>query len=156
MLTESTIIFLELDHLDHPALQSLWEGQRDYHGQLASPFAAGVGSRRFADRCAELRDKAQQLLVELAQDPVTGNYLAYSICTITAAGVGELDSLFVDAAYRGQGIGSLLMRRALAWMDTHGVCEKRICVAGGNEAVLAFYQQYGFFTRTYVMIQAPQ
>jgi GNAT superfamily N-acetyltransferase len=39
-----------------------------------------------------------------------------------------IDSLFVDAAYRGRGIGDMLMRRVLAWLDDIGVRTRRVCV----------------------------
>ncbi|HEY3379679.1 MAG TPA: GNAT family N-acetyltransferase [Armatimonadota bacterium] len=149
------IVFQTVATLDHPDVQSLWERQRAYHGQLASPFAAEVGARVYADRCAELLAKAQQghFRVELAQDAATEACIGYCITTVTAQAAGEIDSLFVDEAYRGQGIGDALLQRALVWMDELDVRVKRISVAGGNEAVLGFYQRHGFYARSHVLMQ---
>jgi GNAT superfamily N-acetyltransferase len=42
---------------------------------------------------------------------------------------GEIESVFVDDAYRSQGIGTDLGTRALAWLETNGSVRNRVTVA---------------------------
>jgi ribosomal protein S18 acetylase RimI-like enzyme len=66
---------------------------------------------------------------------------------------GEVESLFVDAAYRSEGIGSALVTRGLAWMDSFGVVRKQVSVSDGNEAAWEFYRKFGFYPRMTVLEQ---
>lgn len=40
---------------------------------------------------------------------------------------------------------SSILKSALEWMDGKSVNIKRIVVAAGNEDILSFYENYGFF-----------
>ena len=53
----------------------------------------------------------------------------------------------MEAAYRSKGIGTILMIRGLARVDTIGIVRKRVPVRDGNEAAWAFYRKSGFFPR---------
>ncbi|KAF5089114.1 Acetyltransferase (GNAT) family protein [anaerobic digester metagenome] len=66
---------------------------------------------------------------------------------------GEIDSIYVDEAWRSEGIGSRLMERALEWMDENHVKKRRILVANGNNEALEFYARYGFYHRATVLEQ---
>jgi ribosomal protein S18 acetylase RimI-like enzyme len=59
----------------------------------------------------------------------------------------KLNPFFIDADYRGLGIGDLLMQKALFWMDHEGVNAKILEVAAGNEGAFGFYARYGFLPR---------
>jgi ribosomal protein S18 acetylase RimI-like enzyme len=75
------------------------------------------------------------------------------VSAATAEGVGEIESIFVAAEFRGQGIANELMRRALDWLDAQGVHTKIIAVAVGNERAYAFYERFGFFPRLVMLKQ---
>ncbi len=77
--------------------------------------------------------------------------IGYCICTISAEGDGEIDSIFVENGYRRSGIGEELMRRALAWLDAEGAKRKIVAVAAGNEAAIPFYESFGFMPRMTVL-----
>ena len=79
--------------------------------------------------------------------------LGYCISSIDSSGVGEIESIFVDEACRGRGVGATLMEAALGWMDRVGVKGKRVVVVSGNEEVLAFYERFGFRAKNVEMIQ---
>jgi GNAT superfamily N-acetyltransferase len=63
--------------------------------------------------------------------------IAYCISTVSADGCGEVDSMFVEEHFRGAGVGSELVRCALAWLDSVGASSKVVTVAHGNERALA-------------------
>jgi GNAT superfamily N-acetyltransferase len=64
--------------------------------------------------------------------------IAYCISTVSADGCGEVDSMFVEEDFRKCGVGSELVRRPLAWLDSVGASSKVVTVAHGNERALAF------------------
>jgi ribosomal protein S18 acetylase RimI-like enzyme len=66
---------------------------------------------------------------------------------------GEIDSIFVDDAYRSCGIGSTLVSRALGWLDENGSTRNRVSVSEGNESVWNFYKKFKFYPRMTVLEQ---
>lgn len=120
-------------------VQPLWERQQEFHVSCTAHFAEDVRGRRFGERMAEVVGKARPdgLLVdvcywgggehdvakagraddaEAAQpDASAARAVGYCLSSVTADGVGEIDSLYVLDEFRRQGIGSELVRRALAW-----------------------------------------
>lgn len=137
--------------LIHP----LWEQLRAYHGQLASPFAGEMGRATFEARKQELLNKSTngKLHIELVNTTSDAADIAYCISTVSAEGQGEIDSLYVDARFRGQGIGSELIRHALTWLDGMGAMTKVVSVAYANEEALALYRRFGFQPRTVLLQQ---
>lgn len=67
--------------------------------------------------------------------------------------MGEVESLFVEPAYRSEGIGTVLVTRGLAWMNSIGAVRKRVSVGDGNETAWAFYRKFGFYPRMTVLEQ---
>jgi ribosomal-protein-alanine N-acetyltransferase len=79
----------------------------------------------------------------------------------------ELEGLFVDRAYRRQGIGTALVGACMAWAANAGATTVRLEVRASNAAALALYQRRGFvakgFRRAYysvpvedaVLLEAP-
>lgn len=62
-----------------------------------------------------------------------------------------MDSIYVEPEYRGQGIGRKLAESGLAWLKQQGCRHIDVLVAGGNEAVLPFYEKLGFCVRETVL-----
>jgi diamine N-acetyltransferase len=87
---------------------------------------------------------AGKLRIELVSVVSQTTDIAYCITTVSADGCGEIDSMFVEEHFRGCGIGSELVRRALGWLDSVGASSKVVTVAHGNERALAFYKRFGF------------
>ncbi|RPI39740.1 MAG: GNAT family N-acetyltransferase [Methanoregulaceae archaeon] len=62
--------------------------------------------------------------LDLVRDTITGRYIGYCVCSVSADKTGEVESFFVEAPYRLAGIGTTLLTRGLAGMDTLGAVRK--------------------------------
>ena len=69
------------------------------------------------------------------------------------SGTAEIDSIFVAEGYRGKGLGSRLLKGALDWIDEHDVKEVRSSVVWGNEEVLHFYEHFGLYPRSIMLLR---
>jgi GNAT superfamily N-acetyltransferase len=109
----------------------------------------------FEDRKLHFRDlhESGQLRLDLAMDTTSGTYIGYCVSSVSAEMAVEVESLFVDKAYSSAGIGTALVTRELAWMDSCGVVRKRVSVGCGNEDTGAFYRKFGFYPRMTVIEQ---
>ncbi len=133
-----------------PRIQPLWEALRARHAALSPRFAAEVAAKPFAARLAEWRARARtgELRVEVLARRPAGPEAGYCVVAGQAAEErGELDSLYVEPALRGQGVGSMLVRRALDWLEGKGIEHVSISVLFGNEPALRFYEKHGFYPR---------
>ena len=141
--------FVELGAEQLNLIRELWEKLNAHHVDLAPDFAARRRRRTFDIRLQEWRDiaRAGQLKIDFVKT-IGGRPIAYCVTTLTAQLDGEIDSLFVDPDVRGQGVGSELMRRGLAWLSACGAKSKLIVVAHGNEKALGFYARFGFKPNT--------
>ncbi len=146
---------LSADDLD--AVRPLWEQLRAHHARLPWPFAGEMHRFDFAARKQELLAKAAggKLRIELVSTAPAGVDIAYCISTVSAHGGGEVDSLFVEEGFRGRGIGSALVRQALAWLESAGATTTVVSVACANQEALALYQRFGFHPRTVLLQQLP-
>ncbi|MBN2392523.1 MAG: GNAT family N-acetyltransferase [Anaerolineae bacterium] len=134
------------------AIGPLWEELNAQHAAQSPHFGEDYAARTYAWRKAGLLKKDGDLRVELAQDADTGNVVGYCVSLVTDD-VGVIESIFIDADYREQGIGDALIQHALAWMDEYDVPMKRLVVATGNEQAFGFYVRYGFQPRHVVLQQ---
>jgi phosphinothricin acetyltransferase len=139
-------------------IRPLWNRICEHHRIRARTFRAFFESTTFDDRkahfarCAEAGD----LQVDLACDPATGRCVAYCVTSLSAERTGEIESLYVDEAYRSLGVGTALVRRALMWLDENGSIENRVSVAEGNEEAFPFYRRFGFYPRRTVLEQVRE
>jgi ribosomal protein S18 acetylase RimI-like enzyme len=141
-----------------PQIQPLWSALNQYHCSRSTHFKQHYLGMTFERRTAVLRRKAAggELHVELAVDVASGRGVGYVVCSINGEGVGEVESVFVEAAFRGIGVGGTLMRHALAWMTQKGAVAKIVEVSVGNEAAWGFYGRFGFLPRKTVLEQPRQ
>jgi diamine N-acetyltransferase len=131
---------VDADAID--AVRPLWEKLRAYYAALLDetpPFLFEPRKRGILAKAA-----AGKLRIELVSVVSQTTDIAYCITTVSADGCGEIDSMFVEEHFRGCGIGSELVRRALGWLDSVGASSKVVTVAHGNERALAFYKRFGF------------
>jgi GNAT superfamily N-acetyltransferase len=128
-----------------PRVRPLWEALNRHQCGLSTHFADRFAGFSFSFRETTFFGKAHRgaLRIELAFLPKVGD-AAYCVSSVLPDGDGEIDSLFVDARFRGRGIGSELVRRALDWMDGAGAGLRTVVVAEGNERARAFYARFGF------------
>ncbi|MCW4000447.1 MAG: GNAT family N-acetyltransferase [Candidatus Bathyarchaeota archaeon] len=138
-----------------PQIKPLWEALNLYHTSRSTHFKGHYRGMTFEKRVAVLLKKSVggELHLELALDQAAGRGVGYVVCSFGGEGVGEVDSVFVEEAYRGRGIGDKLMKNTLAWMEQRGALKKTVEVSVGNEAAWGFYGRYGFLPRKTVLEQ---
>lgn len=133
-------------------LEALWRRLNAHHRAQAPAFDAFYAARTWDERRAELLTKANagriRILVAFAKDRTP---LAYCVATVSAEGLGELDSLFVDESLRSRGLGQELAEHALRWMSDAGAQRKRVVVYSGNERAMGLYRRLGFAPRQVLM-----
>ena len=133
----------------------LWLELRSHHASLDPVWRDGLLAATFETRKAGLLAKSEggQLFVLLARSSDrAANVIAYCVCTVTAAGDGEVDSLFVAASHRRRGIGDALMSRAMAWLAGRATQSLAVEVMACNADALRLYERYGFRPRTVRML----
>jgi ribosomal protein S18 acetylase RimI-like enzyme len=135
------------------AVEPLWVKLRAYHSHLPWRFADGMLRFTFEPRKLEILTKAApgKLRIELVSAASDAADVAYCISTASASGRGEVDSIFVEESLRRHGIGSELIRHALAWLESVGASSKVVTVAYSNEEALALYKRFGFHPRTILL-----
>ncbi|MBN2164299.1 MAG: GNAT family N-acetyltransferase [Pontiellaceae bacterium] len=92
-----------------------------------------------------LRQENARVMVAEVDDQVVG------MCTIqilvsTAMGcaVGTVEDVVIDVSYRGQGIGSALMRELESWATQKGLARLQLQADRTNAPALCFYRQQGW------------
>jgi diamine N-acetyltransferase len=135
------------------SIRPLWIRLNEYHLRRSRSFRYHYEQMTFEDRKEHFLNLARGglLRVEIARDPDSGQDIGYCVTSLSAEKNGEIESIFVDEAYRGRQIGTTLARRALEWMQGHGAVRVRVSVAYGNEAALDFYRKSGFEPRMMVL-----
>lgn len=147
------------DELD--LIEPLWEGLAAHHrerAQVNAPvFLGEMNAMTFAVRRDALLEKNRDraLRFELAVEPVTGAHVGYCVASGAPCAIGEVESIFVDEAYRNRGIGGALLERALSWMEGIGTVEQALSVFAGNDRTLRFYDRHGFSPRFTVLVRRP-
>lgn len=136
----------------------MWEKLNLYHCDRSEHFKPHYRAMTFEKRKTAMLRKVGcgEMRVDMAVDEATGNSVGYIVSTIGSDNVGEIQSVYVNAAYRRMGIGATLMRSALAWMDEKAVAEKVVEVSVGNETAWEFYGQFGFKPRLTLLKQVKK
>lgn len=143
------IEFLEVapDRLE--LIRPLWSKLNRHHYVHTIGWKEHFSTFSFEARGKRFSDERKRLRIDIAKDRRTGNIVGYNISSIDPLGVGEIESIFVEEAYRGLHLGETLMRRGMEWLDGKGAHDITIVVAVGNEEALPFYERLGFRPRTY-------
>ncbi|HEX2944988.1 MAG TPA: GNAT family N-acetyltransferase [Clostridia bacterium] len=137
-----------------PQVGPLWYGLREHHSVISDYFSKSIKARSFEDRAEDFTKNADRTayMIELAKTGGADRAVGYCISSVGSDLTGEVESLFVDGAYRGLGIGEQLMKSSLAWMDEKGAKRKRVNMMAGNN-VLEFYERFGFKVRSMILEQ---
>jgi ribosomal protein S18 acetylase RimI-like enzyme len=133
----------------------LWEKLRAYHVACATDFSADMAAVTFSDRKKGLLEKAGAagLCVDRAVDRQSGSCVGYCVSSIDNRKRGEVESIYVEEAYRDKGIGAALMGRALDWLREQNAQSTVIYVVAGNEQAIGFYAHFGFRRRAVLLAQ---
>lgn len=154
----ATIVYTDTDQKCIDMIEPLWAQLNEHHRVLSPHFSSHYEKFTFEQRKNELLAKAARgtMHVSMAKDIDADRYVGYCVSSLVMDGdspAGEVESIFVEKAYRSSGIGDKLMKRALEWMDSMGATAKKVAVGAGNEGVLPFYARYGFYARMTVLEQ---
>lgn len=132
-------------------IKDLWEKNRLYHENTSEYFKELYRSICFEQRIkafSVFNEDALKITVAKSNDA----YIGYCISTIVD-GKGELESLHVDAAYRGAGIGKKLVTKHLEWMNEKKCKVIGVTVSQENASTIGFYKKLGFYPNTLYMQQ---
>ena len=154
----ANIDYIALGVEDLEVVGPLWLRLQEHHSERSTYFADHLRQvswdKRKEGLCRKARDG--QLRIDMVRDRDADRYVGYCLASLSPEQRGEIESIFIEAAYRRHGIGDTLMRRALQWLDAGGAKIKVLGVAVGNEEVLSFYRRYGFVPRTTILQQIPE
>jgi ribosomal protein S18 acetylase RimI-like enzyme len=142
------VAYLELGPESIDLIRPLWEQLNEHHLVRSRDFRGHYEQMTFEARKNDLLKKEHLHIILAVMDRTP---IGYCVCTISAEGDGEIDSIFVEDGYRRSGIGEELIRRAIAWLDACGAKKKIVAVAAGNEAAISFYESFGFVPRMTVL-----
>ncbi len=128
------------------AIGPLWKKLTLHHSGISTHFSGRFASMQFPERKHDLQEKAAAGKARIVIARAAGNKsIGYCVAAIDAKGHGEIESLYVEAVHRTQGIGTALVQRILKWFDTENVTSASVNVAVGNESAFRFYEQWGFY-----------
>jgi diamine N-acetyltransferase len=149
MTNSNPISYRQLEPEQLDLIRPLWEALRDFHTTVPNRFAPTVVGRPFEPRRLELCRKAVEgrLRIEIASVTADDSTIAYCVTSLSAAGAGELESLYVAPEFRRRGIAGRLVRSALDWLIECEAKTRRVVVFHGNDEALAFYTRIGFHPR---------
>lgn len=142
-------------------VRPLWKKLNALHAEKSPHFADAFDKRKFLERKEQLKNKAikGQLLVILTVTNADKR-IGYCVCSVDkesfvsgTAKVGEIDSMFILASYRRQGIGRKLVNRCMEWFEKKEVEKVVVSVGVGNEEVLKFYKSFGLLPRAILLEQ---
>jgi ribosomal protein S18 acetylase RimI-like enzyme len=131
---------IALDDIDQIA--GLWRQLEDMHVVYDAELGKERRYRDWAERRAELilLSSHMYLLQVLQDDEVHG----YCISTLTADGLGDVESIFVAEAKRGNGWGLRLLRNSLVWFDEAKAREVQLLVHPMKLRAIEVYRRLGF------------
>ena len=145
------IKYITTDHSGLDRIKALWEGLCKHHHERSKNFKERYATMTFESRKKDLYKKLGngEMFIELAVDSTSERSVGYCLSIIVSIPEleGEVESLYIDPAYRGKGIGDVFMKHAMEWLNSRNVKTKRIVVAAGNEEVYTFYAKYGFYPK---------
>ena len=136
-------------------IKLLWEELNEHHCQHSPNFKDHYNQMTFEKRKSDLLKKSLsgKMRVDLAVNEASECTVGYCVSSFNGEKTGEIESIFVDVAYRGFGIGDSLMKKTLGWMEQEGAVAKIVEVGVGNESAFSFYSRYGFLPRKTVLKQ---
>ncbi len=145
------IEMFDISYGEVEVIKDLWEKNRLYHENTSEHFKDLYRCMNFEERIkafSVFSEEAIKITVAKSND----GYVGYCISTITD-GKGELQSIHVVRAERGNGIGKQLVIKHIDWMKEHNCQVIGVTVSQENESTIAFYRNLGFFPNTLYMQQ---
>ncbi|MFW5656567.1 MAG: GNAT family N-acetyltransferase [Bacteroidota bacterium] len=151
-MNEIAIHIAGLTEID--SVQPLWEELNKQHAGQSTHFKNRFKKMTWEQRKSRLLKKADDLILVYATLKNSDKLIGYCIATteINSDEIqGEIDSILIEEAYRGSGIGKKLFEKSLEWLENKGVDSPKLLVAVGNESVLDYYKNFGFYPLHIIM-----
>ena len=139
-------------------IRPLWEQLNEYHLAKASRFRDHYEQMTFEDRKSHFcrLHESGHLRLDLAQDTKTAGLSGIACVRCPLIIPERWSPCSLTGEFRSAGIGTALVTRGLAWMDSLGTVRKRVSVGDGNESAWTFYRKFGFFPRMTVLEQKTE
>ena len=144
-------------------LEPLWLALFEHHLSVGAagfpvvdPATSWQRRRRLYTR---LLDEPETVIITASRGPRPVGYCLAHIhhgaddTWPTGDRIGEIESLAVLAAERGQGVGTLLLDAAEAYLAEHGAHDVMLAVVAGNAAAMKFYERRGMAPSTINMLR---
>jgi diamine N-acetyltransferase len=150
------IEFFEKDQKELQLIKNLWEKLNKIHADTSPFFSEEYASKSFVERAYELCEKARNGIMKIliARDSDADAIIGYCIYSIIN-GTGEIESIFVENAYRANSIGDTFLLKADEFFKHNSVSKKHICVYAGNEQVLKFYNRHQYYQK-YIVLEKKE
>lgn len=137
-------------------IKSGWQQLNSYHESVSKHFAHKYTNMNWEKRKKTLIHNAADLMFDyVLHDKKLIAYCVSSVHRLNSK-IGEIDSLFVDEAFRSSGIGKTLVERAMDCLLEKQTEIQKISVAVGNDNVLDFYKQFDFYPSYITLRRKPE
>ncbi|WP_281613385.1 GNAT family N-acetyltransferase [Flammeovirga sp. SubArs3] len=129
----------------------LWKKLYAHHHFLRHQIHIEPSDSDWVRRKNKLKDKACDLIVLTVKTEL--QLLGYLIASVHRLdpSVGEVESLYVEEEYRGEGLGTQLMHEAMSWFNYKNVKVRKLAVGIENETVVEFYRKQGFIPKSIIL-----
>jgi ribosomal protein S18 acetylase RimI-like enzyme len=147
-----------IDDLDN--IMAIWRQQVDFHIKLDPDYYSDYDDKyTFEDDRKYVSQAITQLMPQFAI-AVEGSQVAGLIVFEPGKAeyldshfseYGEIEELFVDREFRGQGIAQSLISYAESYFKNMGINSMKIQVSALNSAAIKLYQKVGYADRQHLM-----
>lgn len=143
-----TIDYIETSEDELDQISPLWETLNHIHAMTSPFFSDEYKNKTFYERKMELLEKAEtgKMTLFLAKDRATQGIVGFCVCSVNEA-IGEVDSIFVEEAFRQHHIGNEFLSRAEDFFKKHSAKKQILQVYAGNEKVIEFYKKQGYYPK---------
>ena len=141
----SNIVYRRLDKCQVYSLKDMWLRLNAYHIPVVTTFKDRFNNVSFEEHLQNIFD-SDLVFAYTAND---SDQIVGFVIVIASGDTAEIDSIFIDEAYRHRGIGTTLMKFALA--DVKGFYKEIVMkVAEGNIQPFHFANH---FKKRYILFQ---
>jgi len=145
----SEINIIEANEEDIPEIIELWKELIDYHKDIDLFFKRREDAHlNYESFISELmRSEDTKIFVAKEENIVVGYVLAkidFYPPVYLYERHGEIYDLIVKSTYRGRGIGSDLLSKAIEWFNSLGLERVEVNLVTQNKVASTFYLKHGF------------
>ena len=146
------IEYSEISSDEISLIENLWIKLNRLHSETSPFFAEEYAQKNFSDRKDELLKKGEEgiLKIMIAKDKETRVIAGYCICSVIQDR-GEIDSIFVEEAWRKHNIGNEFLEKADEFFRLKAVKKQILSVYAGNEKIIPFYKKHDYYPKYIIM-----